>query len=130
MASNASKAPSKSEIAALAADLRMTLKPGKVTVSGGKYTVSVGASKKALTVGELIPASDAKKLAGKDVLVAVSGKTIAAIGRRVPGCYWIICYIPVPELFTPLLDELRNRVIDKYVNEKIITKQFAEQLRM
>ena len=75
-------------------------KPAKVAVQREKYVLTVGATKKELLIGEFNDAASVRKLAGSpDVEVAMSGRNIVAIGRRVARCYWIICYVPVPDIF-------------------------------
>ena len=105
-------------------------KAAKVTLERNQYMVTVGSTKKAIRVGEINDAASVRKLVGKkDVVVALSGSTIAAIGRRVAPCYWIICYIPVPDIFRRILPEIRQELLQKYVNEKVIDREFAEELK-
>jgi len=105
-------------------------KPGKVSLENGKYMVAVGRSKKQLVAGEINDPASLRKLAGKEgVEVALSGKTIVAVGRRVAPCYWIICYIPAPDIFQKILPEIRQQLLKKYLDEKIIDRKFAEQLK-
>ena len=105
-------------------------KPAKVTIEREKFMLSVGVTKKPILIGEINDAASVRKLAGKkDVEVALSGKTIVAIGRRFPPCYWIICYIPVPDIFRRILPEIRQDLLQKYVNEEIIDRKFAEELK-
>ena len=104
-------------------------KPAKVTIEREKFMLTVGATKKPILVGEINDASSVRKLAGKKgVEVALSGRTIVAIGRRVAPCYWIICYIPVPDLFRVILPEIRQQLLQKYVDENIVDRKFAEEL--
>lgn len=117
------------EFKALASDTGVTLKPVKVTAARGKFMVKLGAAQKELLVGETNAAADVKKLVGKNAVAAISGKTIAAIGARLPGCYWIICYIPVPDLFQRIRPELRSQLIRKFVDEKVFSESFAEEIQ-
>jgi hypothetical protein len=107
-----------------------TFKPAKVSLEQGAYMVTVGRSKKPLLAGEVNDAPALRKLVGKEDVVAVlSGRTIAAIGRRVAPCYWIVCYIPAPDLFERIRPEIRKQLVTKYVNEGIIGKQLAREIQ-
>jgi hypothetical protein len=114
---------------ALASETGVTLKPVKVTAAKGKFRVKLGAAQKELVVGEINTAADVKKLVGKNAVAAVSGKSIAAIGARLPGCYWILCYIPAPDIFQRIRPELRTQLIQKFVQERVISEGFAEELQ-
>ncbi len=105
-------------------------KPAKVTIEREKFMLTVGATQKPILVGEINDAASVRKLVGKErVEVALSGKTIVAVGRRFPPCYWIICYIPVPDIFKKIRPEIRQDLLLKYVNEDIIDRKFAEELK-
>lgn len=117
------------EFAALAAETGMTLKAAKVAAARDKFVVKIGATQKPIPVGEINSAADIKKLVGKDVVVAVSGSTIVGIGGKFPGCYWIICYIPVPDLFKRIGPEIRQVLVQKYVDQKVITPEFGKQIQ-
>jgi mannosyltransferase OCH1-like enzyme len=107
-----------------------TLKPAVVSLDQGTYMVSVGRLKKPILAGEMNEAAGLRKLVGKEDVVAVlSGKTIAAIGRRIAPCYWIVCYIPAPEIFQQIRPEIRKQLVTKYVNEGIIDKQLAKEIQ-
>ena len=51
---------------------------GKVTVTGGKYFVTVNRKKHPLPVGTLIDPKQARKLAGKEVVAYLSSKPKSA----------------------------------------------------
>ncbi len=104
-------------------------KPARVTLARNRFVLTVGKTKKELAVGELNDAPALRRLAGKDDLVAaVSGRTIVAIGRRVPGRFWILCYVPVPDLYREILPEIRRALVKKYVDAEVIDRGFAEEL--
>lgn len=115
-------------LAALAMDAGVTLKPARLSKVRDRYFLTVGATRKPLTVGETIAPSEANKFVGKDILAAVANRNVVAIGARFPRCYWIICYIPVPDLRQRISAEFRTQLLEKFVEEKIITKQFANEL--
>jgi mannosyltransferase OCH1-like enzyme len=105
-------------------------KPASVTVEKGALVLTVGRTKRPLLTGEINDAASVRKLAGKkDVEVAVSGRAIVAVGRRVAPCYWIICYIPVPDIFRAIRKDIRLQLLNKYLDQKIIDRKFAEQLK-
>jgi hypothetical protein len=105
-------------------------KPATVTIERDRFILTVGATKKPILAGEINDAASVRKLAGKkDVEVALSGRTIVAVGRRVAPCYWIICYIPVPDIFRKILPEIRQQLLQKYVDENIVDQKFAEELK-
>ncbi len=105
-------------------------KPAKVTIERERFMLTVGATKKPILIGEINDAASVRKLAGKPgVEVALSGRTIVAVGRRIAPCYWIICYIPVPDIFRRILPEIRQQLLEKYVDENVIDQRFAEELK-
>jgi hypothetical protein len=105
-------------------------KPAKVAIQREKYVLTVGQTKKELLIGEFNDAASARKLVGKpDVEVAMSGRNIVAIGRRVAPCYWIVCYIPVPDIFRRILPEIRQQLLQKYLDADIIDRKFADELK-
>lgn len=105
-------------------------KPATVTAEKGSLVLTVGRTKKTLLTGEINDAASVRKLAGKkDVEVALSGRSIVAVGRRVAPCYWILCYIPAPDIFQVVRPVIRQQLLKKYLDEKIIDQKFAEQLK-
>ncbi len=105
-------------------------KPAKVAVQREKYVLTVGATKKELLIGEINDEASVRKLVGNaDVQVAMSGRNIVAIGRPVARCYWIICYVPVPDIFRKILPEIREQLVQKYLDAGVIDKQFATDLK-
>ena len=105
-------------------------KPATVTIERDRFILTVGATKKPILAGEINDAASVRKLAGKkDVEVALSGTSIVAVGRRVAPCYWIICYIPVPDLFRKIRPEIRQQLLQTFVDEDIVDRKFAEELK-
>ncbi|HJV38640.1 MAG TPA: hypothetical protein VJ528_07360 [Geothrix sp.] len=103
-------------------------KPAKVMLEDGEYTLAVGRARKRLTTGELNDAASLRKLVGKgDVVAAVSGKVIVAVGRRVAPCYWIMCYIPVPDWIQRVRPELRKALVNRFIAEGIIDKRLGQE---
>ena len=105
-------------------------KPAKVAIEREKFVLTVGATKKTILVGEINDGASVRKLVGKKgVEVALSGTSIVAVGRRVAPCYWIICYIPVPDLFRKIRPEIRQQLLQTFVDEDIVDRKFAEELK-
>ena len=124
----AAKAAPKADLKALAAQLGVPVKEGKVTVVRDRYFVTIGATKKQIPVGEIIDAAAIKPLAGKVVSVVVSGRTIVAIadaGWRPPI---ITCYIPAPDFIKGIREELRVSILKGMVERQIITPELQQQL--
>jgi len=116
------------DLKALAAELGVPVKTGKVTAVRNQYFVTVGASKKALAVGEVIDPAMVKKLVGQNVSVVVSGRNIVAIaglGFRPPI---ITCYIPAPDVINGIRQDLRATVLKGFVDRQIITPALQERL--
>lgn len=107
----------------------VAFKPAKVILEDGEYTLAVGRTKKRLAAGELNDAASLRKLVGKeDVVVAVAGKVVVAVGRRIAPCYWIVCYIPVPDLAQRVRPDLRKSLVKRFVAEGLIDTRFAAEL--
>ena len=116
------------EMKALAAELGVPVKEGKVTVVRDRYYVTVGQTKKEIPVGEIIDAAQIKALAGKPVSVIIAARNIVAIA----GVGWkppiIVCYIPVPDFLKAIRQDLRVSVLKGMVDKQIITPQLQERL--
>lgn len=116
------------EMKALAAELGVPVKEGKVTVVRDKYFVTVGKTQTAIPVGEIIDPVQIKALAGKPVSVIVVNRTIVAI----TGLGWkppiIVCYVPVPDFVKGIRQELRTAVLKGMVDRQIITPALQERL--
>jgi hypothetical protein len=109
---------------------KIKFKEAKVGLERDKFMLTLGNTKKEIVVGELNDAACVRKLAGKkDIQVAVSGRNIVAIGRRAAPCYWIVCYIPVPDIYKRLRVDIRQQLVNKYVAEGIVDQNFAEELK-
>jgi hypothetical protein len=116
------------DVKKLSEELGTTVKEGKVTAVRGKYFVTVGRLKKEIVVGDSTPEAEVKALAGKLVGVVLAGRTIVAIGglrRR-----WILCYIPVPDLFKSVREGLRGDLLNRYVGLNVIPAKAAERLKL
>lgn len=114
-------------------DADVPAKAGKIIASRGKYFVQVGATKKELPVGTLISEAQAKTLAGKNVGVYVSGKSIVAIAPWDKQRFkkpWIICYLPAPDLFKRINERLRDIVRETYLQEGILSQEVAAKLEL
>jgi hypothetical protein len=44
------------------------------------------------------------------------------------NCYWIICYLPRPDLMTKIDPVIRASLISQLVDQKVISKTLGEQL--
>jgi hypothetical protein len=108
----------------------LKFKPASVTLQQEKCVLTVGNTSKTIPTAEINDAASVRKLVGKkDVIAAYSGRTIVAIGRRIAPCYWILCYIPAPDIFRKIRPEIRQDLLNKYVNEGVIDRKFAEELK-
>lgn len=117
--------------------LGMVTKKGKLSKARGTYVVTVDRKKVQIPVGEIVEKADLDKMVGKDVQVAISGgkkPAIVGIGLWPPAgpapCYWIICYIPVPDIITQIGPSIREGLIRTMVNEKIITEELAKEINV
>ena len=115
------------DVKKLSEELGTTVKEGTVTAVRGKYYVTVGRLKKQIVVGDTTPEAEVKALAGRHVGVVLSGRTIVAIGG--PKRPWIICYVPVPDLFKKVREELRGDLLNLYAGLNVIPARAAEQLK-
>jgi hypothetical protein len=113
---------------ALAAELGVPVKEGKVTTARDRYYVTIGATKKEIPVGEIIDRAQIQALVGKPVAAIVSGRNIVAIG----GAGWkppiIVCYIPVPDFIKGIRQDLRASILKGMVDRQIITPALQERL--
>jgi hypothetical protein len=116
------------DLKAIAAELGVPVKEGKITAARGRYYVSVGKTKKEIQAGEIIDAAQLKSLAGKPVAVVVSGRNIVAIGAANWRPPIIVCYVPVPEIIKGVRPELRATLVKAYADRKVITPQLQERL--
>jgi hypothetical protein len=116
------------DMKALAAELGVPVKEGKVTAARDRYYVTVGQTKKEISVGEIIDSAQIKALVGKPVSVIISGRNVVAIA----GVGWrppiIVCYIPVPDIIKGIRQDLRATVLNGLVSRKVITPALQERL--
>jgi len=116
--------------------LGMKVKRGRVSKVRNKYFLTVGGRKTEIPVGSFILRSEIGKMTNKSVYVAFSNtrkSEIVAIGTwptpekpRVV-CY-IICYIPADDMVRRIGPDVRDNLIDKMVNENIITPELAREI--
>jgi hypothetical protein len=122
------KTVSAADLKALAADLGVPVKEGKVTAVRDRYFVTVGQTKKEIPVGEIIDQAQIKSLVGKPVSVIVSGRSIVAVA----GAGWkppiVVCYVPVPDIINGIRQDLRAAVLKGMVARKVITADLQERL--
>ena len=117
----------------------MPTKKGKVSRLRGRYYLTVGRRRVEIPIGPVISTDQVRKLVGKQVHVAFSGRRkseIVAIGTwptpEIPSrirCYWILCYIPAPDMISRIRPDIRNTLIGKMVRQKVITQKLARMIR-
>jgi|BarGraIncu00222A_1022003.scaffolds.fasta_scaffold168356_2 hypothetical protein len=103
---------------------------GKVTVTGGKYFVTVNRKKHPLPVGTLIDPKQARKLAGKEVVAYLSTKpknVVVAVQDKAFKFQPIWCYVPIWILLEAANPELQNTALNIMVKKGIIQPDLAEQ---
>ncbi len=122
------RASSPAELKALAVELGVPVKEGKVTAVRDRYFVTIGETKREIPVGEIVDLAQIKGLVGQSVSVITSGKNLVAIA----GLGWrppiIVCYIPVPDFIKGIREDLRATILKGMVDRKIITAQLQERL--
>jgi hypothetical protein len=120
-------------------ELGMPTKFGKVLRRGTKYFVAVGRREVEIPVGFVVSKADIDKFIGKPVIVVFSKlkpSEIVAIGyyslikSTIVFKKWILCYIPVPDLIRRFNQEIRKTVLNKLVNEKIISRQLVKEINV
>jgi hypothetical protein len=116
------------DVKKLSAELGATVKEGKVSVQDGKYFVTVGALNKQIVVGDTTPESEIKAMVGKPIAVVLAGRTIVAVGG-LPRKPWVVCYVPVPDLFKTIREDLRAALLNRYVDAKVIPEAAAKKLQ-
>lgn len=116
------------DVRKLSAELGATVKEGKVSVEDGKYVVTVGATSKAIVVGDTTPEADVKAMVGKPIAVVMSGRIIVALGG-LPKKPWVVCYVPVPDLMKGIREDLRGALLDRYVAAGVIPVQAVPVLK-
>lgn len=129
MATKKVKSPASAvDMKALAAELGVPIKEGKVTVVRDRYFVTIGKAKTAIPVGEIIDPAQIKALVGKPVSAIVVGRNLVAI----TGYGWkppiIVCYVPVPDFVKGIREDLRTTVLKGMVDRQIITADLQARL--
>jgi len=103
-------------------------KPAKLVAARGKYFLVIDRVRKELPMGGGLVEADLQKAVGKEVTALISGKNIVAvIGPGIRRPRWT-CYIPVPDLFRRLHQDLQRQILDRYVAEGVISKQVAGKI--
>ncbi len=100
------------------------------------YVLKVGRRTVKFSASPILPAIELDMLVGNEVLVAFSPKLpsiVVAITKwprrpRVP-CYWIICYIPVPDLVRRIQDQVRIGLLKQMVAEGVVAPDMAREIR-
>lgn len=119
---------SAADMKALAAELGVPIKEGKVTAVRDRFFVTIGKTKTAIPVGEIIDQAQIKALVGQPVSAIVINRNIVAI----TGLGWkppiIVCYIPVPDFIKGIRQDLRAAVLKGMVDRQIITPDLQERL--
>lgn len=116
------------DMKALAADLGVPVKEGKVSVIRDRYYVTVGQTKKEIPVGEIIDPAQVKALVGQSVAVIIVGRNIVAIARPKWRPPIIVCYIPVPDIIRGIRPDLRATVLQGLVDRKVIDRGLQQRL--
>jgi len=113
---------------------------GSLSRARGKYVLTVGRRKLDFPIGPLLPEAEARKLVGKPLAVAFSGtkpSEVVAIGPWPPPvgpagpikCYWVICYIPAPDMIRRIRDRVRSQIIRELQTEGVISARLANAIR-
>ena len=116
------------EIKALATELGVPVKEGKVTAVRDRYFVTIGTAKTAIPVGEVIDPAQIKALVGQSVSVVVAKRNIVAIA----GLGWkppiVVCYVPAPDFIKGIRQDLRATILKGMVDREVITPALQERL--
>lgn len=106
------------DIKGLAAELGLPVQQGTVSAVGDRFYLTTGKTKRPIPVGETNSAADLRKLTGQPVSVILSGRNVVAIGF--PKKPWVVCYLPVPDLIKEIGADVRQDLIKRFVDNKII----------
>lgn len=111
---------------------------GKVFKSGGKYFLQVDRRKIELPVGLIMPETEIRKLAGKEVYVAfsmINPREVVAIGtwptpekKAKFKIVCVLCYLPAPETIRGINPKVRASIILEMAREKIISPEMRQAL--
>ena len=121
----------------------MPTKKGKVSASRGKYFLTVGRRRMEIPIGLVVSEREVRKLVGKEVHAVMFRSAVVALAcfpkpkpkpwppEPLPWpCYVILCYVGGPEtIFKSVRAEIRQKLISKMVQEKIISKKLAQEIR-
>ena len=118
------------DVKALSAELGATVKEGRVSKIGERYFLTLGTQKLEIPVGTAVTRKDIGQFVGQSVPVVVSGSNVIAVGRvRGPGCYFILCYKPVPAIFGEFQEALRVAAVDQLEEQGKINAELAQTLK-
>ncbi len=85
----------------------------------------------------ILPAQELDRLAGKEVLVAFSASqpsNVVAITKwprpAHVKCYWILCYVPVPELMRRIQDQVRTDLLNQMVKAGVIAPELGKEIKI
>lgn len=118
------------DVKALSAQLGATVKEGRVSTVRDRYYLTLGQKKLEIPVGDTVSIADIKKMVGRRVPVIVARSTIVAIGSPLGhGCYWIICYKPIPDILKQIGEAIRVDTIKEFVKTGVLTEVQAQTLK-
>jgi hypothetical protein len=115
-------------------DLGMRTREGVLEKRGSGFFLKVGRTRQEIPVGQFLDPADLNKLAGKEVLVGYSGSSIVVIVAkwpvtRPPRFPCVMCYYPAPNLLRRIRPEMKEVLLRRFVKDRIISPQLADQLR-
>ena len=116
------------DMKALAAEMKLPLKQGKLVASRDQFHVTVDGRKMAVPPLAVTDAGQLKRLAGKQVAVLVSKRNIVAIGGVSFKPPIIVCYIPAPDIIKAIEPQFRELLLKNYVDKGVITEDQAQRL--
>lgn len=100
-----------------------------------RYFVTIGRTKKELPVGPLLPESEIRKLVGGEVTVAFSAQqpSVIVAVRKAPAlvgrCYWILCYVPAPDVIRRLDDKVRFGLLKELAEDGVISADLQAEIK-
>lgn len=113
---------------ALATEMNLPLKQGKLVASRDQFYVTVEGKKMAVPPLAVTDAGQLKRLAGKPVAVLVSKRNIVAIGGVTFKPPIIVCYIPAPDIIKAIEPAFRALLLKSYVDKGVINEEQAQRL--
>ncbi len=95
--------------------------PGKLSPAKGKYILTYGRKRASLDPGQIISARPLNKAIKGPVAVSViitkRGPLVIIIdGKRIKR-FPILCYYPVPDFYRRIVDDIRDMVTNKVIEE-------------